>query len=74
MTDRPQNITLEDDGTMDTVMSFVCPDCGESVEWRYCEGPRDEDGVLNMDLMEQIVIDDWLASDGCECNCIIGAW
>lgn len=72
MCEGPQNISLQDDGTLDTVISFTCPDCGQTVTWRYSQEmrPVGEHGDLDWPMMEEIVLDDWLASDGGECGCI----
>lgn len=68
----PRDITLQDDGTLDTVVSFTCPDCGRSVEWRYSQEmrPVDEHGDLDWETMKELVCDDWHASDGGECDCM----
>ena len=67
----PFDITLHDDGTMDTVVSFTCPDCGCTVTWRYSpeQRPMDEKGDLDWKTMKEIVAEDWRASDGSECQC-----
>jgi len=31
----PQNITLVDDGTLDTVVECDCPLCGEHIKYRF---------------------------------------
>jgi len=67
----PQDITLHDDGTMDTVVSFTCPDCCTTVEWRYSTEARPvtDDGELDWPTLCEMVRDDWHASDGSECEC-----
>ncbi len=34
-------VWLCDDGTLDTVVEYTCPDCGRTHEFRYCASDRD---------------------------------
>ena len=59
----PQNITLVDDGTLDRVVEFDCPCCGEHVCYRYdaefvaCYSPGIQDLVVSDWEGEECLID-----------------
>ena len=60
MSNAPQNITLVDDGTLDTVVEYDCPLCNEHVQYRFETAFMDAwpTGI------EDLVVDIW---EGQEC-------
>ena len=64
----PQNVRLIDDGTLDTVICWTCPDCGERVELRYDSDIRDYIGNTQLRL-DEFAKEEWEALDGFECKC-----
>jgi hypothetical protein len=64
----PKRVQIEDDGTLDFVMSYTCPDCGSRVFLRYDGGMRDYVEDLGL---EAFAMAEWESLDGSECDCHI---
>jgi len=64
----PQRITIIDDGTLDFVVSFVCPDCGETVVWRFEQEYR-EHQMHWWGTFSDWITAEWENADGSECEC-----
>lgn len=61
---------LDDDGTLDTVCSVTCPDCGETEEYRYdsetaAEYRDDDTGELFDAFFTDIVLPDFESEHEC---------
>jgi hypothetical protein len=59
------DVTLSDDGTLDTVVQCECSECGEAWTERFSETSRHDNGEITDAAWEQIVLD---CEDAHECK------